>query len=115
MCEPPAKIARTRVKIFRPGREPPTPPVRQTVRLINASNPSRTTSVATTTSPALATKFGSSTITSVRSIACDTPLTGSASSVGDHDDFEHRHRPSPGGTFRGYAARLSDYSSVDPG
>ena len=34
--------------------------------------------------------------------------------AGDNDDAKHRHRPSPGGIFRGYACR-GRYSSVDRG
>src|SRR5439155_19764172 len=102
-------------KTLRPGRAPPIRPTRRTVPLISVSNPSRDASVATTNRPALATRFGSSKVTSTRSIACDTPLTGSASSTGDNDDVRHRHRPSSGGTFRGYAAPFNRYSSVDRG
>ena len=38
-----------------------------------------------------------------------------ASRVGDNGDFEHRHRPSPGRLFRGYATRVNRPQSVDRG
>ena len=66
--DPPAAMACTRVSTLRPGRAPPTRPDRLTVALIRRSSPSRTVSVATRTSPALATRLGSSKVTSMRSI-----------------------------------------------
>lgn len=101
--EPPATIACTNVSTLRPGSAPPTRPASRTVALISASSSSRAANVATNTRPALATRFGSSKITSMRSLPRDTPLTGNASRLGDNGDFEHRHRPSPGRLFRGYA------------
>ena len=62
----------------------------------SASSPRRTINVAGTINPASATSVSSSKVTSMRSITRDTRLTGSASRVVGHDDFEHRHRPSPG-------------------
>jgi len=50
------------------------------VALIRASSPSRPTNVATSSSPAFATRLGSSKVTSMRSIPRDTAVTGSASS-----------------------------------
>src|SRR4051812_16324834 len=78
MCDPPAIIEWTNVRILRPGRAPPIRPTRRTVAFTRASNPSRWVSVATSNNPALATRFESSKVTSIRSIACDTRLTGSA-------------------------------------
>jgi hypothetical protein len=46
------------------------------VALIITSNPSRTGSVPTNSSPELATRFGSSKVASIRSSACDTRVTG---------------------------------------
>jgi hypothetical protein len=65
--------------------------------------------------PALATRFASSNVTSIRSIPCDTRVTRSASRAGDVDDLRHRHRPSPGGLLRAYATYLSTTPSVHPG
>ena len=93
---------------LRPGRDPPTRPDRRTIEFTIASSPSRTASVPTSNSPALATRFGSSNVTSMRSMACDTRLTESASRVGDCCDFEHRNRRCSGGTFRGYATQLTE-------
>src|SRR3989442_10506749 len=115
MCEPPAKIVATNDKTLRPGRDPPTRPESRTVTFTNASRPSRTINAAGMISPAFATSDSSSKVTSSRSIACDTPPTGSASSTGDNDDVRHRHRPSSGGTSRGYANLISRYPSVDRG
>src|SRR5439155_5248675 len=115
MCEPPAKIVATNEQTLRPGRAPPTRPPSRTVAFTNDSTRSRTISVAGTIRPAFATSDSSSKVTSTRSIVRDTPPTGSASSTGDNDDVRHRHRPSSGGTFRGYASSLSRYSSVDRG
>src|ERR1019366_7685979 len=70
--------------------------------------PRRAINVAGTTSPALATRVRSSKITSTRSTERDTRLTGNASQVGDEDDVEHRHRPSPGRLFRGTRPASTD-------
>ena len=78
-----------------------------TVASINVSNPSRSDNVATSSSPASATRFGSSKMTSIRSMLCDTRVTGSASCPGQQDDVEHRHCPSSGGLSGGYAGRLN--------
>src|ERR687898_897046 len=115
MCDAPAKIAATNVKTLRPGSAPPTRPTSRTVWLISTSSPRRTISVAGTINPASATNVSSSNVTSMRSIARDTRLTGSASRVGDNGDFEHRHRPSPGRLFRGYATPQTPTSSADRG
>src|SRR3954453_14027897 len=115
MCDPPAIIEWTNVRILRPGRAPPTRPTRRTVAFTRASNPSRWVSVATSNNPALATRFESSKVTSIRSIACDTRLTGSASWLPDNDGFRHPHRPSPGGLSRGYATRHTHDRSVHRG
>jgi len=63
---------------------PPThpagqPQARVDQRLLSASRPRRTTRVETSRSPALATRFGSSNATSIRSRPRDTCLTESAS------------------------------------
>src|SRR3954453_1698494 len=115
MCDPPAIIEWTNVRILRPGRAPPTRPTRRTVAFTRASNPSRWVSVATSNNPALATRFESSKVTSIRSIACDTRLTGSASWLPDNEGFRHPHRPSPGGLSRGYATRHTHDRSVHRG
>src|SRR5687768_201519 len=115
MCDAPAIIACTSVNTLRPGRAPPTRPTSFTVESINASRPSRADSVATSNKPAFDTKFGSSKVTTMRSGACDTRVTGSASRVVTTDDVEHRHRPSPGGLSRGYARYLTPNTSVDRG
>src|SRR5664280_2251886 len=70
-------MACTRVNTLRPGRAPPTRPDRSTMSLIRRSRCSRTTRVATSNSPALATRFGSSKVTSMRSIPRDTDVTES--------------------------------------
>src|SRR5436190_1701131 len=115
MCDPPAIIEWTNVRILRPGRAPPIRPTRRTVAFTRASNPSRWVSVATSNNPALATRFESSKVTSIRSIACDTRLTGSASWLPDNEGFRHPHRPSPGGLSRGYATRHTHDRSVHRG
>lgn len=102
-------------KTLRAGRAPPTRPESRTVALTNASNPSRTINVAGNTRPAFATRLSSSNVTPRRSIERDADLTESASWRSGPDDFEHRHRPCSGGTFRGYAALLSPDTSVDQG
>src|SRR5206468_174007 len=107
--------AATNVQTLRPGRAPPTRPTSRTASFTNASMPRRTINVAGTINPASATNVSSSKDTPMRSIARDTPPTESASPADDHDDFEHRHRPSPGRLFRGYAAPQTPTSSVDPG
>src|SRR5436190_23197388 len=97
MCDPPAKIAATNVRIFRPGREPPTRPASRTVWFTNASSPRRPINVAGTINPASATNVSSSKVTSMLSIARDTRLTGSASRAGDNDDFDTVIVPAQGG------------------
>ena len=91
MCEAPAIIACTNVNTLRPGRAPPTLPTNFTVASINVSNPSRCDNVATSNSPASATRFGSSKVTSMRSMLCDTRVTGSASCAGQ---LRRRRTPS---------------------
>src|SRR5215211_2962557 len=103
MWEPPTTIACTNVSTLRPGRDPPTRPASRTALFTSRSRSSRTTSVDTRSSPALATRFGSSKVTSTRSIRCDTRFTGCASWVRDLGDVRHRHRPYSGGTVRGWA------------
>ena len=100
----PATMACTRVNTLRPGRAPPTRPGRRTVAFTSRSSSRRTTSVPTSSSPALATRFGSSKLTRTRSMACDTRLTESASRSGGLGDVRHRHRRCSGGTFRGWSA-----------
>src|SRR5579859_3551486 len=107
-------MACTSVNTFRPGSAPPTRPPIRTIELTNPSTPRRSTTVPTNNNPALATKFGSSKSTAIRSMACDTRLTESASLAGGEDDVKHRHRPSTGGLSRGYAGYLTQ-SSVDRG
>src|SRR5271166_2318416 len=111
----PATIACTKVRILRPGHAPPTRPPRRTVALIRRSRSSRPTSVATSKSPALATRLGSSKVTRIRSILRDTDDTESASLVLENCDFEHRNSSRQGGTFRGYADLYVVSSSVDRG
>src|SRR4029453_18386531 len=115
MWLPPARIAATNVRTLRPGRAPPTRPARRTVWLISRSSPRRNISVAGTISPASATSASSLKVTSMRSTVRDTRLTGSASRVGPTTGFEHRHRPSSGRLFRGYATAPPATSSVDRG
>src|SRR3954465_12408418 len=115
MCDPPAIIEWTNVRILRPGRAPPIRPTRRTVAFTRASNPSRWVSVATSNNPALATRFESSKVTSTRRTACDTRLTGSASWLPDNEGFRPPHRPSPGGLSRGYATRHTHDRSVHRG
>ena len=57
MWRTPATMACTKVSTLRPGRAPPTRPERWTVALIRRSSPSRDTNVATSSSPALATRL----------------------------------------------------------
>ena len=76
--------------------------------LIRRSSPRRTVTVATSTSPALATRLGSSKITSMRSIPRDTSVTESASSVLDETatstpQFSQSGRHFP--RMRGYLLR----------
>src|SRR6266508_3043228 len=104
MWLPPARIVATNVSTLRPGRDPPARPTSRTDWLTSASRPTRCISVPVANKPALATRFGSSKVTSIRSIPRDTPLTESASPADDGHGFRHRHRPSPGRLFRGYAA-----------
>src|SRR5271165_2787246 len=99
-------MAVTSVSTLRPGRDPPTRPPRHTSWLTRLSSPRRTMSVAGTISPASATRFGSSKITSAPSIARDTELTESASWFGNNSDVEHRYFPKHGGTFRGCAGSV---------
>jgi hypothetical protein len=75
----PATMACTKVKTLRPGRNPPARSVSRTVASTKASKPRRDTNVATNTSPASATKPGSSKTTFTLSIPRDTGLTESAS------------------------------------
>lgn len=103
MWEPLATMACTTLNTLRPGRDPPTRLDRRTKLVTNASSSSRTTNVPTNNSPALATRFSSSNFTWMRSMACDTRLTESASRAGDNCDFEHRNRRCSGGLSRGYA------------
>jgi hypothetical protein len=84
------------------------------VRLINASSPSRATSVATTNNPALATRFGSSKVASIRSIACDTHWKCHLALV-TTTTSNTVIVPAQEAFFRGYAAPLSRYSSEDRG
>ena len=71
------------------------------------SSPSRLAKVATSTRPALATRFGSSKVTATRSIPRDTGFTESASFVGENYGVKYRNSPSNGGIFRGCA--VSDH------
>ena len=79
MCVAPATMAWTRVKILRPGWNPPLRAPRRMVVLHKSSRPSLRTKVATSNRPALATRFGSSKVTAIRSIPRDTGFTESAS------------------------------------
>jgi hypothetical protein len=74
------------------------------VSFTSLSNPSLATSVPTSSSPALATRFGSSKVTTSRSNLRETRLTESASCAVDYDDLRDRHRPSSRGTFREWAS-----------
>ena len=111
----PATMAWTRVKILRPGRNPPTRPLSSIVVSQSFSSPSRLTKVATSTSPALATRFGSSKVTATRSIPRDTGFTESASFVGENYGVKYRNSPSNGGIFRGCAGVRSRGYAVDRG
>jgi len=82
------------------------------VALIRRSRPRRTARVDTSSNPALATRLGSSKVTSMRSIPRDTAFTESASWLADKWRLRHRYFPKQGGTFRGYAAIYSGRSSV---
>jgi hypothetical protein len=64
--------------------------------------------------PALATRFGSSNNTSIRSRPRDTCLTESASRVVGSDDVKHRHSPSSGGLLGG-SSPLTRYFLLCPG
>lgn len=75
----PATSAWTSVSTLRPGEKPPSFEGMRTMVSTSASRSSRFTSVATSNSPALATRPGSSKVTAIRSIPRDTELTGSAS------------------------------------
>ena len=67
------------------------------------------------TSPALATRFGSSKVTATRSIPRDTGFTESASFVGENYGVSNRNSPSNGGIFRGCARVRSRGYAVDRG
>ena len=111
----PATMAWTSVKIFRPGRNPPTRPDSSIVVSQSLSSPSRFARVAMSTSPALATRFGSSKVTATRSIPRDTGFTESASFVGENYGVKYRNSPSIGGIFRGCAGVRSHGYAVDRG
>lgn len=100
----PATMACTRVNTLRPGRAPPTLPVSRTFAFTKRSSRRRTATVPTSSSPALATRFGSSKLTRMRSMACDTRLTEKCLLRWRPRRIKHRHRRCSGGTFRGYAA-----------
>ena len=65
--------------------------------------------------PALATRFGSSKVTEIRSILRDTDFTESASSCWVNRVFEQHNSSRQGCTFRGYAVNSSGHLSVDAG
>src|SRR5690606_34114366 len=115
MCVAPAMIACTSVNTLRPGRAPPTRPTRRTIESINASRPSRCGNVANANRPALATRVGSSKVASIRSMVCDTRVTGSVSWLVERSGVEDQHRPSSGDLPRGYASYLTRPPSVDRG
>ena len=111
----PATMAWTSVRIFLPGRNPPTRPDSSIVVSHSFSSPSRLAKVEMSTRPALATKFGSSKVTATRSIPRDTGLTESASFVGENYGVSNRNSSSNGGIFRGYALVRSRGYTVDRG
>ena len=67
---------------FRPGAAPPARRPKRTDASTNDTKPSRPINVAAATKPASATNDSSSKTTPNRSMLCDTPPTGSASSSG---------------------------------
>ena len=111
----PATMACTKVSTLRPGWKPPRLEGMRTRALTRASSPSLFTTVATSNSPALATRLSSSKVTAIRSIPRDTGFTGSASFVGENYGVRNRNSPSNGGIFRGYAGVRSCVYAVDRG
>src|SRR3954463_5941789 len=114
MWDPPATIECTRVNTLRPGRNPPTRPARRTVESVTCSNPKRTTSVPTNSSPALATKFVSSKCTRMRSRPRDTRFTGSASRAWGRYGVSNRIVPAQE-ALSADGPRISSSQPVDPG